>query len=253
MNAPAYTGSMLGRVFDYHVDVAGRAHVVRNVEGLCRSVLNRFAAAVTPPLEPAEYDDSLRHLLGAVVELATTKYDPGRGGAVGDYLYARLPGVLIDYWRGWHGRNGEKRILDARAIEQALRDAGVDDGDSGVRGRGGAAGEGAADADADRTFPREWAELPGDRGADGPVGGLGIDAGAGGGGRAARAGAAEGGRAGGQATRACGGAAAFLDCGTCGWRHYPAAPNGLARWHFPLSCAACGSALGGLRQHAAAA
>jgi hypothetical protein len=116
---------MLPIVWDY--THPGTGEVVRNVEGLCRSVLDRVAAKLPRPLEPADYAESLAFLLAEVVVLAETKYDPTRSSGLGGFLSARLGFRLIDYWRRSYGQHGEKRVVDVAAGEQAQRDSGAQD------------------------------------------------------------------------------------------------------------------------------
>lgn len=247
MLANPYADGMLRTVWT--LELAGER--VENVEGLCRGVLNRVAAGISPPLERCDYDEWLGWLLGQVVVLthpdSPNPYDATKGGPLRAWLYTELVRDLIDELRRRWGRQGQKRVVDGRLAEQAFRDAGGDDRAARVDLSRGVAAEGADDAGRDRTFPREWTDLPGDRGAVGadPVGGLGGVAGGGGPGRADRAGAGEVGGAVGEAARAGVGAPAWVDCGGCGWRHYPFAPNGVEWWHFPDRCVSCGAELDG--------
>lgn len=114
---------MLPGVWDY--EHPRTSEVVRNVEGLCRSVLDRAVGKLPRRLEAADYDESLAYLLAEVILLAD-KYDPARSSGLGDYLSARLGFRLIDFWRRFYGASGQKRVVDPAIGEQARRDAGVD-------------------------------------------------------------------------------------------------------------------------------
>lgn len=114
---------MLAGTWDYTHPRTGE--VVYNVEGLCRSILDRGARRLARRLEPADYEESLSFLLGEVVVLAD-KYDPERATSFGDFLHARLGFRLVDSWRRFYGSSGHKRVVDLGALERARRDAGVE-------------------------------------------------------------------------------------------------------------------------------
>lgn len=109
--ANPYAGGMLPVVWDY--THPGTGQVVHNVEALCRRALNRIAAGASPPLADADYDEGLAWMLGAVDVLARTKWRPERYPSLGDYLAIALPTDLIDHWRQYRGRFGEKCVLPA--------------------------------------------------------------------------------------------------------------------------------------------
>lgn len=250
----AYADSLLGRTWDLRVGHRNGAYMVDppdwhprcdllvdNVEGLCRKILNAANDRLPERLEWADYDESLGYLLGRAVELVPRYRPRDQRSQLGAWLKQELHWDLLDYWERVHGRKGEKRVVDLRP---ALAAAGVADGDPGLDRPDQPAARSAGDADADRALPREWSDLPADRGtlvAD-TVGGLGLDAGGGGQGGVGRAGVVAGGRAGAEVAGADP-RAAWLDCLSCSWRHYPSAPNGVPGWHYPDACTSCGRTL----------
>lgn len=234
--------SMLGEIWNLeyqHTD--GRLEIVDNVEALCRRVLklsapNRHPELLeTPPLEPADWDESLAYLLGQVFVLLERYRPRDRRSVLGAWLKQELRWDLLDYWEARYGRNGERRVFDARIV-----DAGVDDGDPGLHRPDEPAASGAADPAGDRAFPREWTDAVGDRGGARPAEGLGVEQGGGGAGRADRRGAGADRRDGAQVAGSARGAPPWVDCVSCAWRHYPWAPNGVPGWHFPATCTGCG-------------
>lgn len=116
---------MLPTIFDLERD----GQVVRNVEALARSVLNRLAVA--RPLEPADYDEALAFLIGEAYVIAAERWPPRRDRypVLGAYLSVALPTALIDYLRKVAGRDGTRRALSREAFEHAARAAGSDDDD----------------------------------------------------------------------------------------------------------------------------
>lgn len=215
--------------------------IVDNVEALCRSVVTRCANG--RDLEDCDYVEALGFLLGRVVEVVD-RYAPANDRSrIGAWLKQELLWDLQDHWERLNGRNGEKRVYDSRRVEQARRDGGVDDGDPGVHRPDHLAGQGAADVEGDRAFPREWSDVVGDRGGTRPAEGLGVEPGGGGAGGADRRGAGAGRRDGRGVAGQDRGAPAWLDCVSCEWRHYPFAPNGFPGWHYPDACLSCGAAL----------
>lgn len=181
-----------------------RAVLVPDVERLCSSIVvdqSRSDAAYVAR-ERSELYDSLGFLLGQAW-LVFPDYDPTRGRAVHDpyaggfkgWFHLELTRDLIDHWRSWYGRYGQKRVAstdlevsvagrddehDGRSFRErrsrgALatpagdrRDAGADDlgrllesGDRAVLrevealGLGSPAGAGGRAAGADRFEPLE--------------------------------------------------------------------------------------------------
>lgn len=248
MSAPSATGysnSMLPVVWDYTHPVTGE--IVYNVEALCRGHLRRLSAGVTPPLGPADYAESLGFMLGEVIVLAEQKYDPARASSLGEFLNARMPGVLIDYWRRFYGRKGERRVYDLRRLERAAGDSaetadGFDHGDLGVDRPNDSLAGGADSAQGAWALPREWTESDGDGGTVRPAQGLGAGPGAADPVSVDRRGVGTSGRDG-LAVAGAPRGAAWHDCVSCGWRHYPWAPNGVLGWHYPEACLACGTAM----------
>lgn len=139
--AQARAGSLLGRTWDLRVGIRdGRVIIdppdwridrdqqVLNVEALCRAVLNRTAARLTRPLEPAEYDEALLFLLGEVVVIALQRWPPRRAKypVLGAYISIALPSALIDHFRWYYGRDGHKRVA---VLAQAAQSDSGSDGD----------------------------------------------------------------------------------------------------------------------------
>lgn len=247
-----YQDSLLGRTWDlrvgyrngaYQVDPAGwhphRDLLVANVEGLCRKILNAANDRLPERLEWADYDESLGYLLGRAVELIPRYRPRDSRSQLGAWLKQELAWDLLDMWERVHGRHGEKRVVDTRPLTGAVADSDprLDRPDEAPAG-------GAGEPDSDRALPREWSDLPADRReADaGTVGGLGLHAGRGGEAGADRA-SDRAGRRDGREAAGPGARATWHDCLACGWRHYPAAPNGVPGWHYPDACLACGDAL----------
>lgn len=233
----------------WRIDRAGtpevklRAGVVADVEALCRGVIRELTAA--KQMSDADELLTLSHLFETVL-IKTPKYDPGRAGILfRPWLHTAMQRAAIDFWRTFHGRKGEKRVADDRLLQSARRDSGLlDDRDHGVDRSDRPAEEGPDGTPGDRAFPREWADLPGDRPfvVAAPVGGLGRDEGVGDPGCVGGGGVEAGGRDVGAAARPDRGAPPFLDCVSCGTRSYAAPPNGIDKWHYP-PCAACGAVL----------
>lgn len=208
---------------------------VGNTEGLCRGVLKELTRGLSEPVEDADWVDSLGFLLGETVVLAA-KYPRGRPGFVfRAWLYQRLCWALIDHWRRTWGRHGEKRVADLRKLEDVYRQAGVDDGDRpAARLEQAAGGDGLDSQDALR-----WLFADGDREDVEPDGGSRRDATTAAEGCDGGAGVGAVGRAVGAVAGSSRGASPWRDCVTCGWRHYPHAPNGVDRWTFPDFCTNC--------------
>jgi hypothetical protein len=82
---------------------------VSDVEALCRGVLGESLRRASVELEPADFDESLAFLLGQTVELER-KFDGRPGIKFRPWLYNELRRDLIDYWRSWYGRSGQKRV-----------------------------------------------------------------------------------------------------------------------------------------------
>lgn len=157
---------------------------------------------------------------------------------------------VIDFWRSpaGFGRHGQHRVPADDAGRQALDDtAGEHDGggfglnDGDVVGADRLDPASLVDA-ADRVDARRWLQSEADRDSAAPVGGSrrdadqaaqGLDDHAGVGAR----------RPAGRGVAGASGAAAFVDCGGCGWRHYAQSPNGIAVWHLPAGCLSCGADL----------
>lgn len=123
---------------------ASRAHVVvvDDVELLCASIVVDQSRSDAPyvPGELADLYEALGFLLGRVVELLP-RYDPARGRVVYDpwtqgfkaWLHSELGLDLIDQWRSWYGRNGQKRLPSAARVNTEEADGREDpyDGRSG--------------------------------------------------------------------------------------------------------------------------
>lgn len=122
-----HAGSMLPCV--WNLEAGGQ--VVRNVEGLCRAVLNRQVAKLGRTVSDADYAEALAFLLGEAAVIAAEKWPPRRERypSLGGYLAIALPTALVDHWRGWFGRDGYKRVVDTALAGQAVRDAGAEDFD----------------------------------------------------------------------------------------------------------------------------
>jgi len=117
------SGSMLPQVWN----LTAGGQLARNVEGLCRGVLNAKIRNAGMRLEPCDYDESLAFLLGEAAIQADI-FDPSRGCdlELEPWLYTRLTLRLIDHWRSFYGRNGAKRVPSQAALTAARRDAGAD-------------------------------------------------------------------------------------------------------------------------------
>lgn len=194
---------------------------VPDVEALCRGVLRELSAGLAQPLERADRDEALGFLLGEA-HIQETKwvskgFDRRAGYVFRPWLYVQLSSRLIDHWRWFYGRHGEKRVFDERLLDA---DGGVGDGAAPVDRPDPAVAEGAADDAGLRAFPRAWTDVEGDRRVVRPVGGLGLREGAGGAGGDPGPGGRASGRAAGAAAGAGGGASAGLDdCAAYGWSH----------------------------------
>jgi DNA-directed RNA polymerase specialized sigma24 family protein len=111
-----------------------------DLEQLCRGAIAQVRNRGIGPsdLQPAEFEDTLRHLLGEVV-LAIRAYAPKEDGRFGAWLFERLCWRCVDYWRSYHGRRGEKRVLpDDGSERDASGMAAAEpafEGDSGGVGR----------------------------------------------------------------------------------------------------------------------
>ena len=102
--------------------VASRAHtvVLADVETLCASIVveKERGAESYIPHESADLYEALGFLLGRTIEVLP-RYDPTKGRRLHDpwtggfkaWLYDELAYDLIDHWRSWNGRNGQKRML----------------------------------------------------------------------------------------------------------------------------------------------
>lgn len=126
--------------------LAGRgrdeAVLVGDTETLCASIVvdQSRRDADYAAKELADLYDSLGWLLGRVVEVLPV-YDPTRGRQVHDpfaggfkgWLHLELTCDLIDYWRAWFGRHGQKRVFAGDSKEDAVDGpaAAVDDGYDG--------------------------------------------------------------------------------------------------------------------------
>jgi hypothetical protein len=142
--------------------------IVEDVESLVRGVIGRLAT--TRELSEADRDELFGHLLERVVVL-TAKYDrarvtPGRKVPLllPGWLFRELRLDAIDFLRQWHGRQGQKRVVDERLLDAARRDgAGDDAGDPRADGREHPSAAGADDDERDRTVPLDWLYARGDR------------------------------------------------------------------------------------------
>lgn len=137
-----------------------RAVVVDDVEQLCAAIVVDQSRRDAPyvPRELSDLHEALAFLLGRVVEVLPV-YDPSRGRQVHDpvaggfkgWLHLELTMDLIDHWRSWNGRHGQKRVADTRVIDRIEEEAngraddGVDGRSAGERRSRGALDEGAGD------------------------------------------------------------------------------------------------------------
>ena len=215
-----------------------------SAEAICRGVLVAAIRGGSAPrdFQDADFAESLGFLLGETFVLIR-QFDSGRGNArrLGAYLYDRLRYRLIDYWRSWYGRNGQKRVADLSFHAQAVADAGGD-GIFALEDGGDPCGDplgGAAAGDSpDSPDAGGWLDAEADRRDAGAA----RDAGG-----SARSRAAERHRGAGavvpeRVSRASRTPDPYVDCG-CGWRSYRQAPNGIDRWHWPKGCLGCGRPL----------
>jgi len=124
--------------------VSSRAHtvVLDDVETLCASIVVDVSRSDAPyvPTETSDLYEGLGFLLGRVCEVLP-RYDPTRGRAVHDpwtagfkaWLHDELTLDLIDQWRSWFGRNGQKRMparsafVDRDGISEEATSEGRDD------------------------------------------------------------------------------------------------------------------------------
>lgn len=220
---------------------------VRDVEALCRDVVRRAIKALprdqngpgaggAMKLTSSEFDEALAFCIGQVHVLLPA-YDLARernGSRLAGWLSAELRWDLLDYWRSpaGFGRHGQHRLHD---------------GDPGVREVDEPDTESAGDRTDDWASPLVGLLQSGDRQVARQERILGLRTG-----RRAAAGARGGGagavgRVGGPVAGPVGGAGRsvpWVDCGGCGWRTFPQAPNGVDRWHYPTTCLGCGSRLG---------
>src|SRR6266511_2760899 len=122
----------------WRIDEAGdppralRPHeVVTNVEELCIGVIELQSRKLKEPLQNDDYLLSLEHLFERVV-VVLPRYapPPDRPGLqFRPWLFNELRWDLVDFWRSWFGRHGEKRIVDQR--DNGLADE-FDDDDGGA-------------------------------------------------------------------------------------------------------------------------
>lgn len=101
-----------------------RVVLVTDVEVLCSSiVVDQTRRQQSAPLSLHDLHESLGFLLGQVPVLLAT-YDPARGRQIHDpyaggfkgWLHLELTRDLIDYWRSFWGRHGQKRVMDPLPI-----------------------------------------------------------------------------------------------------------------------------------------
>lgn len=186
MTAGAYTACRSDRMLP---DV-WPLHDVADVEALCRGVIAERTGdhGRRYGLESCDFDEALAFLLGEVVVLERV-YDFTRAGIqFRPWLYVRLGWKLIDFWRSFYGRHGEKRVFDER-VADAEHDVGADgwrvdpvDQVEDERDRFGdrldqALAEGAVDSEEARTDAFLGFLAEPDRGVLREIGRVGVDAG----------------------------------------------------------------------------
>lgn len=232
---------------------------VRDMEAFCQEIVAATCRAqAIERIEPCDLAEALCHLLMQAV-LLDDGYDEAKRAKpylrFDLWLRTALRCDLLDFWRSpaGFGRHGQHRVpavgeFGQQVLDDRARASGDDDGFGGLADDGARPDrlDPASLVDpADSLDARLWLDPDGDRGAaeTSAVAGLrrrpgpavaGGDRGAG-----ARAGRSVGAVAAGAGR----GAEPFRDCGRCGWRSFPQAPNGLDHWHFPERCVSCGGVL----------
>lgn len=157
---------------------------VTDVEQLCRGVLGRAGAHTT--FRSCDFDESLAFLLGEVhiqdLRFVAKGYDRRAGYLFRPWLFNQLSSRLIDHWRSFYGRRGEKRVVDHRIVEQLHRsdfDEWRDEpehlDDRGERRLGEVAAEVAVDGPETRTDAYLGFLAEGDRPVLRQVGGVGVE------------------------------------------------------------------------------
>lgn len=211
-----------------------RLRDVDDVEALVLGVVAWVANTIVghTKFPDADRDELISALFEQVVVL-DSRYDSTRAGIeFRPWAFSLLKLRAIDHLRRTYGRNGEKRVT------------------AGSDGDGGRDGDGAGDDrldeasledPADGVDARAWLYPGGDRDGFGDVDRHRRSPSSGVAASDDLAGAlAAGSTASGASSDR--GAVPWVDC-ACGWRHFPAAPNGVAAWHYPESCASCGEPL----------
>jgi hypothetical protein len=159
-----------------------RDEQVDDVEDLVAGVIGRVCAA--HELRAVDRDE-LRDALFEKVLVLIAKYDRRRDDprqaarlAFRPWLFRELQLDAIDELRRWHGRRGERRVVDTRSFERVASSGDVFnelDGDHPVD-RSASVEAGHADPARDaRALPREWTDLRPDRRRARPLEGLGED------------------------------------------------------------------------------
>jgi hypothetical protein len=213
-------------------------------EDFIGKVLEKVVGKEAIPLEPVEREEALQVLRIALWK-TSAKYDSRSGVKFRVYAYLELYNDTIDHFRSERGRHGQHRVFDARG-QLDDHDDDVDYGAAGSHRLGGAASRDPADD------PDNWGSDGGGLLAVGD--GAPAEAAGGPGGRDAQGDARRdrrpGGRTAGRARaatarsrRAAPQRVAFIDCKTCDWRNYLAAPNGVPGWQTPDVCGSCGAML----------